>query len=231
MSICSVVLTSEPTFPIFTSSECSKVVASCSHVGAMALQWPHQGAKNLIKWAPEAGRKERKGEHEKPCSICTPAFSEFIHLHKTNKARLKFIGPENERKKADFTANSTQPAVNGYTPLTAHMNQLSNVYCSPVAKMWRWGPINIVLKIPMSYPADFHLQTRNHLFFFLQNQNIQLQWSSRAVISARQLSWAAFIFAVVASKSRNVRRRETRVFTVGWLWLTLGYSGGEMSVM
>lgn len=52
-----------PTFPILTSSECSKVVASCSQVGAMALQWPHHGAKNLTKWAPEArGEKTDQGK-------------------------------------------------------------------------------------------------------------------------------------------------------------------------
>lgn len=50
-----------PTFPIFTSLECSKVVASCSQTGAMALQWPHHGAKNLIKWAPETRKKSIVG--------------------------------------------------------------------------------------------------------------------------------------------------------------------------
>lgn len=49
-----------PTFPILTSSVCSKVVASCSQVGAMALQWPHHGAKNLMKWDPGRGGKKKK---------------------------------------------------------------------------------------------------------------------------------------------------------------------------
>lgn len=48
-------------------------------------------------------------------------------------------------------------------------------------------------------------------FIFLQNQNTELQWSLRDVISARQLSWALFVFAVVVWTSRNVRWRETRV--------------------
>lgn len=43
------------TLPILTNSECSKLVASCSHVGAIALQWPHHGAKNFTKWEPAKG--------------------------------------------------------------------------------------------------------------------------------------------------------------------------------
>lgn len=48
-----------PTFPILTS-ELSKVVASCSQVGAMALQCPHHGAKNLMKWDPEIRGKKKQ---------------------------------------------------------------------------------------------------------------------------------------------------------------------------
>lgn len=49
-----------PTFPILTVSECSKTWASCSQVGAKALQWPHQGAKNLMKWLPFKLKRKKK---------------------------------------------------------------------------------------------------------------------------------------------------------------------------
>lgn len=56
----------ELTFPILTSSVCSKVEASCSQVGAMALQWPHQGAKNFMKWEP-GSRTQNQSHKKKRC--------------------------------------------------------------------------------------------------------------------------------------------------------------------
>lgn len=76
------------TFPILTSSECSKVVANCSQVGAMALQWPHHGAKNFTKWAPET-RKKEKIRRTSTCS--TLSSKQKNHFQHRQRATIQLV--------------------------------------------------------------------------------------------------------------------------------------------